>query len=285
MLAVLSGPLACETAPPAVRTEVTADPGDAVLARVNGVEIRDSDVLLALEASAHGAPEVTDTRRRNVLTRLIGEELRAQEARRLGLDGVAAVQEALRSLRARVRAAERELLSQRLLTEARKASLRVTDDELRAWYDANQVRIQTLHHVRQILRRSPEAAAQARVALDAGRSFDEVAAENFPSLPPNRAVPWDLGPLRWSQVPTSWWPALDALEPGQTSGVIAGPRDRYWIIELVERRVDPDLTLENLAQVLRAELQKERKLELRSTLDAELRERAEIERLDGASPG
>jgi len=68
-------------------------------------------------------------------------------------------------------------------------------------------------------------------------------------------APWDLGYLRWSQIPPFWQESIDRLKPGQVSDIIKGPNERFWVIKLIDRSEDPDITFatekENIVETLR----------------------------------
>jgi hypothetical protein len=122
--------------------------------------------------------------------------------------------------------------------------------------------------------KTKDQAEQVAQAMKSG-SFDDVARAQFPSLPAGVRAPWQLDFLSWQQVPAAWWPALDALEPGQVSGVVAGPNERWWVLRLDERRPS-QATPEAVRAALTAVLRAQRLEATRNQSTSDLRARAVI---------
>lgn len=254
-------------------------PADA-LVTVNGAAIGQIDLEIELSRKDHDAaarpPQPED-----VLERLVDRELFAQEAARLGLDADTSYQTKLRELEAQVDAFRRRELT-RLFTSRevdRKAVL--SEAEARAYYDAHAAEIRSELHVHQILRRSEAEIRAAHEALKSGKPFDEVAASLFPKLPPAAPRPWDLGSLTWQQVPPAWRDVVYDLEPGETSGILTGPRNRYWLVKLIARRDNPAHTFEAVRPVLEELLKGDRVGAARKAALAELRAKATVDRVEG----
>jgi parvulin-like peptidyl-prolyl isomerase len=112
--------------------------------------------------------------------------------------------------------------------------------------------------------------------LSSGASFEEVAKKRFPTLPTTGRRPWDLGYLRWQQVPKAWREVVDNLSPGTTSGIISGPNRRFWIIKLIDKRENPKLTFEDASPAIIEIIRSEKVEALRKRTQRELRERAQI---------
>ena len=123
------------------------------------------------------------------------------------------------------------------------SKVEVTDAEAQAYFTKNAQKIQTKFHVMEIFYRGNETGiAKAHQDLKNGVPFEKVAARQFPlNLPANMKAPWDLGELHWSQIPEPWQGVLGRLAPGQVSEVIKGPRDRFWVIKLVKKTVNPQI--------------------------------------------
>jgi hypothetical protein len=64
-------------------------------------------------------------------------------------------------------------------------------------------------------------------------------------MPQTDKKPWDLGYLRWEQVPGVWWSTIRELNIGETSKIIRGPNGRYWIIKLIDRRENRNISYED----------------------------------------
>ena len=91
-----------------------------------------------------------------------------------------------------------------------------------------------------------------------------------------RWAPWDLGYLRWKQIPESWRNVNYDLNEGEVSGVIRGPNNRFWIIKLIDRRENTKTTFESIKPTILQVLKTEKVEELREKTDKDLRARASI---------
>lgn len=249
-----------------------------VLATVNGKRITSADVRLASQAppGAHGqaepAPAAAD---RNVLETIIRDELIAQRAEALQLDRQTEYQTELATRQAQLETFRRARLAE-LYEQHVRRSTTVTDDDARRYFEANAARLRSEVHVWQILVREESRIQGAQHALAAGTSFDEVARSLYPAMPAGE-TPWDLGFLRWNMVPESWRSVVYAMSPGETSDVIRGPRNRFWIIRLVARREAPSVTFESSRPTLLQLLREERLQSTRATAGQELRRGARVQ--------
>lgn len=145
----------------------------------------------------------------------------------------------------------------------------VSDADARAYFDAHAEEMRAEVHVQQILVRTQAEAQAARDRIVGGAPFVEVAKDRFPGIPDGQ-TPWDTGFLHWNQIPDQWRPVLATLAPGQPSEVIAGPKDRYWVIEVVETREDPSITFDNYKPTIVGVLRDERTSHLHEEADEEL---------------
>lgn len=245
-------------------------PANDALVTVNGAAITTYDVQ-ASSPSAHGTPPSEDV----VLDRLVLEELVTQRAVELGLDADPAYQQMVRELQARTHAVQREQLG-RLFDAHLVAQTTVTEDDARRYFDDHAAELQTEVHVWQMLYRERAPLEEAQVALDRGEAFEAVAAKRFEGMPPQDRDPWDLGYLRWNQIPDAWREVVYDLQPGQVSGIIEGPNKRFWLIRLVDRRVNSEISYEVVAPVLLERLQVDEVARAREEALRELREQAEI---------
>ncbi|MCC6522365.1 MAG: peptidyl-prolyl cis-trans isomerase [Polyangiaceae bacterium] len=252
-------------------------PDDAV-AIVNGKVLTERDVALRIKGDSHSKVEDTPENRKQVLENVIALELAAQRASELGLDADPGYQAGLQQLQAQLDAYRRAELAPKLYRDEVRRNAAPTEAEARAYFDRNLARIRRRVHVLQILRRNLGAIEDARRQLEGGKPFAEVAESLQPDVP-GRKKPWDVGFLRWNQVPEPWRAVLDTLEPGGVSGVIKGPNERYWLIELVAVEEDPDMDFETAKPIIVDALTNTRTQELRARTEEELRARAHIESL------
>jgi len=252
--------------------------GDAqgkVLATVNGVPITENDVNRSFRRVAHGEtlnPEATQ----NILQTLVRNELIYQQSLELGLDKNQEYRKKLYEAEAQLRAFQRQEMST-LYREYIRNKAVVTDSEAREYFDKNSKKIQTKFHVWQIYYKGDEARiAEDYKDLKNGKSFEKVASRRFPNLPKGMEAPWDLGDLYWFQTPASWQGMIDRLEPGQVSDIIRGPNERFWVIKLVDKTVDPKITFDTEKGKIAEVLQKQKADELYDTTLGQMRAKSKI---------
>lgn len=247
------------------------------VARVNGVAITEWDVKLLSSRGAHGAdPEPGKERR--VLDTIVRQELVRQAAVKLGLDREEALTRELAMIKARAAAMERRALHQAYMNREVQQKAEVTDEQARTHWEKNQAALKTTVHVLQIRRRTREAILKAEADLKAGKTFEQVARDR-PDLK-GKALQhkyWDLGFLRWTQLPPSWRAVLPTLKDGELSEVVQGRGDRYWILKVVARGEDSTMTFKDQADAIKEALKRDQLEARRKQVLEVLRKDAKIE--------
>ena len=246
-----------------------------ILATVNGVPITEYDVNLNIKKVVHGE-KVTPEATQNVLQILVRNELIYQQSLELGLDNNLEYRRKLYEADAQLRDFKRREISS-LYREYVKNKAAVTDTEAKEYFEKNSKKIQTKVHLGQIYYKGEEARiAEDYKELKSGKSFEKVASKRFPNLPKGMKAPWDLGYLHWSQIPPFWQESIDRLKPGQVSEIIKGPNERFWVIKLIDRTVDPNITFatekENIVEILR----RQKSDELSETLLGQMKAKSKI---------
>ncbi len=252
----------------------TTRPTEELLATVNGTAIRDADVRFVASSGGHDEA-LSSEQRRNVLDALVRKELIRQRAVELGLDANAKYQEKLAHMEARINAFKRDELA-KLFQKDISARAEVSEADAKQYFDRNAARIRTELHVWQLLWRDEASTTKALNDLRQGASFEEIAARRFPKVPKTGRAPWDLGYLRWRHVPEAWRDVVYDLKVGEVSDVIRGPNNRFWIIKLVDRRRNPDISFDSIKPTVMDVLKAEKIEALRQKADLELRARASI---------
>ncbi len=245
-----------------------------LLATVNGVPITENDLAIELH-NRRAQGDVSPEQKAVVLDHVIQQELVAEKAVEKGLDSEKAFQEELARRTTEVNAWKRQALAELYYRHEASQKGTVAEAELRKFFDDNASWIRTDNHVWQILARDGTEIAQLKKELDAGVPFETVAARKFPDLKEGQA-PWDVGMMKWKQVPDPWRPVLEKLKPGETSDVISGAGHRWWIIRLIDRREDPTLDFDQVKDILADYLRVARAEQFRSQAAEELRKAAKI---------
>lgn len=214
-----------------------------VLATVNDVPITEYDLKQFQKRIPAGMGGIHQGADQNILQTLVRDELIYQKSLELGLDKNEAYRQKLTEVEAELRGFKRQEMSALYRRHVREKAV-VTDAEVQAYFEKNVKKMQTKFRIWEIFARGNEAQIVKDLQdVKKGIPFEKVAARRFVNLPPNMKAPWDLGEMHWSQIPEPWQGALEGMAPGQVSDVIKGPKDRFWVIKLVGKTVDPQITL------------------------------------------
>lgn len=247
-----------------------------VLATVNGTPITTADVQFASKAAGSHQGQATPSDSKDVLEKIILQELIYQQATQLGIDADAAYQDELRRVETEVNAFKRKKLAEVFFKRESTRQAVISDTQARAYFTANAERIRTEHNLWQILRRDEALINQDLNDIEHGVPFEKVAAKQFQDLPESLHAPWDLGYLRWKQVPTEWTGVISGLKKGQHSGIIRGPNNRFWIIKLNDRRENMAVGYKDAKPVIIEMMKNDRAQQLREKTIHDLRDKAHI---------
>jgi hypothetical protein len=250
-----------------------AFPADTV-ATVNGVPITDADIRQESKGDVHGAlPD--EGKRKAILDLLIKRELLRQQAIARGLDSQPEYLKRREALDAQRRSFERNELPQALL-RAELAGAQVTEADARAWFEANKSRVATEVHVKQVMAKSRAQAESLLAQLEGGTPFDDVARTLLPGVDLGPKLPWDLGFLRFTQMAPQWLPVVYDVPDGKHSGIIEGPGNRFWILQVLGKRPSAEVTFESMSAGIMERLSGERAVERQAAIEAKARADAKI---------
>ena len=249
-------------------------PTDPIVAKVDGEEIRFSDLANAaqeLPEELRGAPP--QMLYPLLLDQMIAGRAVAAAARRAGLDKDEAV-------RARVRRAEEQELQQAYISRA-LAGL-VTDERIRAAYDA-EIRARPVEEevrARHILVPTETEAREALAEIRAGADFNAVAQRR--SAGPGAREGGDLGFFKRGDMVPEFAEAAFALQAGQISAAPVRSPFGWHIIRVDERRSSAPPPFEEARETLRQRLFE---AEINTVVER-ARSATKIERfnLDGSTP-
>ena len=209
---------------------------DPVLARVNGVEIHESDLKLAEDELGPSLPAQMDpaTKRENIMNYLIDMKVVAKAAddRKLGDSD---------DFKRHLEFARQRLLMDTLLNVDGKAAL--TDDAEHKVYDdaVKQIAAEPEVHARHILVETEDEAKQVVEELKKGADFAELAKKK--SKDPGASDGGDLGFFTKDQMVPEFSAAAFSLEPGKVSDPVKSQFGWHVIkVEEKRNRKPPDFT-------------------------------------------
>jgi peptidyl-prolyl cis-trans isomerase C len=238
-----------------------------VLAKVNGVEITDEDLALAVEDLGPGIPRQLQGKARDsyVLDFLVDEQLVVQKAQADKLAETPDFAKKMAYLR------DKALMETLLGSVAKQAA---TDAAIKATYDeaAKNQKPETEYHAHHILVPSEDEAKKALARVKGGEDFAKVAGE-VSKDPGSKGG--DLGWFTKDRMVPEFGEAASKLKPGELSEPVK-TQFGWHIIKLDETRPKTFPPLDEVKdQVTRYVVQK-----AQSELVMKLREGAKIERTD-----
>jgi peptidyl-prolyl cis-trans isomerase C len=240
---------------------------DPVVARVNGVDIRQSDIAIAEEDVGGNMPAMPPEQKREYLiTYLTDVVLLAQAAEQQKLGDRPDVKRQLAFERSKV-------LMEALLQNASKAA--ETDAEMHKVYDqaVKEMGAEQEVHARHILVETEAEAKAIEAELKKGADFEEEAKKK--SKDPGAANGGDLGYFTKDQMVPEFAEAAFKLDKGQISDPIH-TQFGWHIIKVEDKRVKPTPSFDDV----KTQVQNYIAHRAQAQLVDGLRKTAQIERLD-----
>jgi peptidyl-prolyl cis-trans isomerase C len=252
-------------APPAT---LRAQDSDPVIARANGVDIRQSDLALADEEIGGNVPAqmTPEQKREYLITYLTDVIVLAQAAEQQKLGDKPDVQRQVAFERNKV-------LMESLLRNAGKAAQ--TDDAMHKVYDeaVKQMANEQEVHARHILVATEDEAKAIEAQLKAGADFAALAKEK--SKDPGAANGGDLGYFTKDQMVPEFADAAFKLDKGQISDPVH-TQFGWHIIKVEDKRTKPTPTFDEV----KGQIENYVSHRAQAQLVDNLRKTAKIERLD-----
>src|SRR6202047_2348704 len=246
---------------------VRAEEANPVLAKVNGAEIRQSDLALAEEDLGPSLAQMDpSTKKENVLAFLIDMKIvaKAAEAKKI---------EDRDDFKARLAFTRNRLLMDNLLAVEGKAA--TTEDAMKKVYEeaAKQIEGEQEVHARHILVESEDEAKAIAADLKKGADFAELAKKK--SKDPGASDGGDLGFFTKDQMVPEFSTVAFALEPGKISDPVKS-QFGWHIIKVEEKRNRKAPDFDQVKGQIETYVTRKAQAEY----VAKLREAAKVERMD-----
>jgi peptidyl-prolyl cis-trans isomerase C len=246
---------------------VRAQDANPVLAKVNGAEIRASDVALAEEELGPSLAQMDPaTKKENVLSFLIDMKIVSKEAE----DKKIADRD---DFKTRLAFARNRLLMDNLLAVEGKAA--TTDENMKKVYEeaAKQISGEQEVHARHILVETEDQAKKIEADLKKGADFAELAKKE--SKDPGASDGGDLGFFTKDQMVPEFSAAAFALEPGKISDPVK-TQFGWHVIKVEEKRTRKAPDFEQVKPQIETYVVRK----AQADYVAKLRTAAKVERLD-----
>ncbi len=246
---------------------VRAQDANPVLAKVNGAEIRASDVALAEEELGPSLAQMDPaTKKENVLSFLIDMKIVSKEAE----DKKIADRD---DFKTRLAFARNRLLMDNLLAVEGKAA--TTDENMKKVYEeaAKQISGEQEVHARHILVETEDQAKKIEGELKKGADFAELAKKE--SKDPGASDGGDLGFFTKDQMVPEFSAAAFALEPGKISDPVK-TQFGWHVIKVEEKRTRKAPDFEQVKPQIETYVVRK----AQADYVAKLRTAAKVERMD-----
>ncbi len=244
---------------------------DPVVARANGVDIRQSDLAVAEEEVGSSMPQMAPDQKRDYLITYLADVIvlaQAADQQKLGdRDDV----------KHRIQFERNKVLMETLLQDAGQAA--VTDDAMHKVYDdaVKQMANEEEVHARHILVPTEDEAKAIEAELKKGADFATLAKEK--SKDPGAAEGGDLGYFTKDQMVPEFADVAFKLDKGQISDPVK-TQFGWHIIKVEDKRTKPTPTFDDVKSQLQTYVAHRAQAELVQ----KLRSAANIERLDQPPP-
>jgi peptidyl-prolyl cis-trans isomerase C len=247
-----------------------AENADPVVARANGVDIRQSDLALAEEDIGSAMPQMGPEQKRDYLITYLADVIilsQAADAHQLANRG---------DVKQRIEFERHKALMEALLQDAGKAAM--TDEAMHKVYDEaiKQAPNEQEVHARHILVATEGEAKDIEAQLKNGADFATMAKEK--SKDPGAAEGGDLGYFTKDQMVPEFAEAAFKLDKGQISDPVK-TQFGWHVIKVEDKRVKPTPTYDQVKGQLENYIARRAQAELVDNL----RKSATIERLDQPS--
>jgi peptidyl-prolyl cis-trans isomerase C len=248
-------------------TAARAQDSDPVLARVNGTDIRQSDLAAAEEEIGGNMPQMPPSQKRDYLITYLGDVIilaQAAEQQKVGERD---------EVKHRIAFERNKVLMGALLQDVGKAAL--NDEALHKVYDeaVKQMANEEEVHARHILVATEDEAKAIIVELKNGADFATLAKEK--SKDPGAAEGGDLGYFTKDQMVPEFAEVAFKLEKGQISDPVK-TQFGWHIIKVEDKRIKPTPTFDEV----KGQLDNYVSHRAQAELVDKLRKTATIERLD-----
>src|SRR6478609_12078014 len=246
---------------------VRAEEANPVLAKVNGAEIRQSDVALAEEELGPSLAQMDPaTKKDNVLSFLIDMKIVSKAAEDKKVENTEEFKKRLAFTRNRL------LMDSLLATEGKAAT---TDEAMKKVYDeaTKQITGEQEVHARHILVETEDEAKAIKAELDKGADFAELAKKK--SKDPGSADGGDLGFFTKDQMVPEFSAVAFALEPGKISDPVKS-QFGWHVIKVEEKRSRKAPEFEHFKGQIKTYVSRK----AQAYYVTKLREAAKVERMD-----
>lgn len=243
---------------------------EKLMAVVNGKEIFESDVEQFISMmGSRGQHFNNEEGKKRICEELVSQELLIEDAFSQKLDES-------KEFLTEIENAKRSILASLYVANLFK-KINITDEEIKAYYDANKEEFQTkyMFKAKHILVESEDKAREIKVEVDNGKDFEELAKEH--SMCPSKEVGGDLGEFSQGQMVLEFENACIEAKVGEITEPVK-TQFGYHLVKLESKKEPETLDFEKVKEQIRSSLLKQKEQEVYLDALKELTEKSKIER-------
>jgi peptidyl-prolyl cis-trans isomerase C len=211
-------------------------PGSKILAKVNGAPLTVDDLNFRPQETHSSTPQYGE----KSIDDIINQELLFQQGIRLRLDQDPSYRRKLASLNSQPPGAKRQEMARRVFNVAIASKIDVGYQEGKDYYEKNAEQIATELHLLLVKFDQKREAEEALQQLSRGADFASIARRVTKGDAVQGKEPWDLGFVKWEQVPVDYLDRIYGLRTGEVSAILGSQATGFQIVKLLERRKVPE---------------------------------------------
>jgi peptidyl-prolyl cis-trans isomerase C len=239
-----------------------------VVASIGKINITVADFIERVKNLPLKYQEFVKKRKQEFLEELVNDNLLYQEAIRKGLNNDREVQRVIEE-------AKKKILIAKLLKDQVDDSIKITDEDVKQYYDEHHEKYMTpeIMRVSHILVPTKEEAEKILAEINQGSGFEDVARAK--SVDPTAQRGGDVGYFPKGQLMPEFEAGCDNLKVGDISGVVK-TKLGYHIIKLTDRRKPELRPIEQVKENIKAELRTVKRQSIFNELIEKLRKETPV---------
>ncbi|NQU64242.1 MAG: peptidyl-prolyl cis-trans isomerase [SAR324 cluster bacterium] len=244
------------------------------IAEIDGYTITDREVDLILFKKS----EMTDSpvARKEALEKIIDEALFYQKGIELGLDKNEQYRNEITKKILEIKAFKRQRMRSYVIRN-QIAQISVTEEDVRAYFNANQQKLQSEYHLAKLRFANTRQARAFLSELEKGVSFTELANRVTGNQKNNGVPSWDQGFLRWINLNQAYFGAVADLKVGEVSQPVTRKGfSSVYLFKLLDKKTNPDISFDSVKNLINGRLKMKKMQDINENYPKTLRDNAKI---------
>ncbi len=253
--------------------EKTENLGKTV-AEIDGYTITDREVDLVLFKNSEAAD--TPVARKQALEKIIDDALFYQKGIELGLDKNEQYRNEIIKKTLEIKAFKRQRMRSYVVRN-QISQIRVTEEDVRAYFNANQQKLQSEYHLAKLRFANVRQARAFLKELEKGVSFTELANRVTGNQTSDGVPSWDLGFLKWINLNQAYFEAVADLKVGEVSQPVTRKGfSSIYLFKLLDKKLNPEISFDSLKKLIDGRLKMKKMQAIHENFPKTLRDSAKI---------